>query len=929
MLQGTVNAVFSVYADEPDFFDDEEIRLLEEIGGDISFALDRFEAETLQNRAEEALLISEERFRSLYENSTVGMYRTTPDGHILMANPAAVKMLGFGSLDELKKRNLEHEGYEPDYSREQFRTQIEQNGFVHGLESAWKKKDGSTINVRESAKVVYGENGNVLYYDGTFEDITKWKQAEEALKHSEAENRAILNAVPDLLFRIQKDGTIVDFRAPSIDKLYVSPEMFLGKRINEVLPPQIAVPAYAAIEKSLQTKEVVLFEYELPMNGEIRSYEDRIVALNDNEALSIIRDITTRKRAETALKESEFLFKESQRVAFIGSYKTDFVKGFWESSEVLDSIFGIEQDYNRTVQGWLDIVHPDDREMMNQYLLQEVIAKQQRFDKEYRIIRKNDRQECWVHGLGDVTFDEQGNILSMIGTIQDITERITYEDELLKLRKAVETSGEIIFMTDQQGTFTYINPAFTTLYGFLPEEVIGKETPRILKSGKIASEGYKQFWDTLLNKTIFKGELINKTKEGKFVTIEASVNPILDEQRSIIGFLAIQEDITERKQLQEQYYRAQRMESLGTLASGIAHDLNNMLTPILLATELLGHKFRDEASQSLIATLESSAKRGKGIIQQILTFARGSQGERGIIQLKHIVREMEKIVNETFPKTVRCHADVQRELLPISGDATQIHQVLMNLCVNARDAMQNGGALLIKAENRSVDEEFARVHLDAKPGYYTTITVTDTGIGMSQEVLDKIFEPFFTTKEQGKGTGLGLSTVHSIVKNHGGFITVNSSINKGTSFTLFFPSIESPELMVDEQSKKDTPRGNGEHILVVDDEVLVRDIAKQTLELYGYTVTEAIDGTEAVAKYATQRSTIKIVLTDINMPVMDGYATIRALRKINPDVKIIAASGLAADFEILESTVGKIQAFIQKPYPPLSLLELLHEVLSQ
>ena len=244
------------------------------------------------------------------------------------------------------------------------------------------------------------------------------------------------------------------------------------------------------------------------------------------------------------------------------------------------------------------------------------------------------------------------------------------------------------------------------------------------------------------------------------------------------------------------------------------------------------------------------------------------------------------------------------------------------------DAMQNGGALLIKAENRSVDEEFARVHLDAKPGYYTTITVTDTGIGMSQEVLDKIFEPFFTTKEQGKGTGLGLSTVHSIVKNHGGFITVNSSINKGTSFTLFFPSIESPELMVDEQSKKDTPRGNGEHILVVDDEVLVRDIAKQTLELYGYTVTEAIDGTEAVAKYATQRSTIKVVLTDINMPVMDGYATIRALRKINPDVKIIAASGLAADFEILESTVGKIQAFIQKPYPPLSLLELLHEVLS-
>jgi len=729
LFKGTVNAVFSVYADEPDFFDEEEIRLLEEISGDISFALDRFEAEIKEKRSEEALL------------------------------------------------------------------------------------------------------------------------------RSEVENRAIINAVPDLLFKITKDGTIVDFRAPSVDELYVSPEMFLGKHIREVLPPQVATPAMEAIEQTLRTKEVVLFEYELLMHNELRSYEDRVVALNESEALSIIRDITTRKQAETALKESEFFFKESQRVASIGSYKLDAVKGYWDSSEVLDSIFGIDKQYSRNVQGWLDIVYPDDREMMNQYLMQEVIAKQQRFDKEYRIIRINDKQERWVHGLGNLAFDAQGNILTMIGTIQDITDRklseqvlkeneeryrglvesqnelvlrvdmegrftfvndayckkyglvreeilgkqsykplvhpddlpktleamkgldhppyritveqrtftvegvrwVEWEDcvirnekgeaveiqavgrdihdrklaeeELRKLRKAVEASGEIVFMTDNSGVFSYINPAFTALYGYTEDETVGKQTPRILKCGKLTLEHYQQFWNALLRKEIFKGELINKTKEGRLVTVEASANPILDEQGSIIGFLAIQKDITERKQLEEQYFRAQRMESLGTLASGIAHDLNNVLTPLLLGTELLRHKFRDEGSQAVIASLENAAKRGKGIIEQILTFARGSEGEKGLLQLKHIVREMEKIIRETFPKSIRCQIDVQRDLSPIIGNATQLHQVLMNLCVNSRDAMPHTGTLLLKAENKTIDEQFARLHIDAKPGTYTVVSVTDTGVG--------------------------------------------------------------------------------------------------------------------------------------------------------------------------------------------------------
>ena len=315
------------------------------------------------------------------------------------------------------------------------------------------------------------------------------------------------------------------------------------------------------------------------------------------------------------------------------------------------------------------------------------------------------------------------------------------------------------------------------------------------------------------------------------------------------------------------------------------------------------------------------------MVRQVLSFARGVEGARVALQPKHLIKEIVKILRETLPKSVEIKYQLPESLWMISADATQVHQVLMNLCVNARDAMPNGGTISISAENATVDENYARMHIEAKAGPFVVITVADTGLGMSPEVQGRIFEPFFTTKEMSKGTGLGLSTAMTIVKSHGGFINVYSEVGKGTQFALYFPALDLRDAAEAGGVRVDLPAGNGELILVVDDEEAIREITRGTLETFGYRVLTAADGTEAVALYAEQKNDIAVVLTDVVMPFMDGPATIRALLKMNPEVKIIAASGLPASQRSGEDSLQGVQAFLNKPYTAEKLLKALAEVL--
>jgi two-component system cell cycle sensor histidine kinase/response regulator CckA len=404
--------------------------------------------------------------------------------------------------------------------------------------------------------------------------------------------------------------------------------------------------------------------------------------------------------------------------------------------------------------------------------------------------------------------------------------------------------------------------------------------------------------------------------------------PVRSESGEVQGIAGFAEDITEQKVLQAQFLRAQRMESIGTLAGGIAHDLNNILAPILMAADMLKRRVDDEKSQKTLATIESSARRGADLVKQILTFARGVEGERLPLDPRQLLSDLEKIVRETFPKTIEMRYEVPDDLWNAPGDPTQLHQVLLNLLVNARDAMPDGGTLKVDAENVLMDENYCRMHLDAKPGAYVAIRVQDTGTGIPPALLEKIFEPFFSTKGVGKGTGLGLSTSLAIVKSHGGFINVYSERGKGTTFRICLPATPGESHPAVEGLHVEPPLGQGETILVVDDEASLREIAKETLEASGYHALTAADGSEAVVAYARSGSSIAAVLTDMKMPIMDGLATTRALKRIDPNVKVIITSGLGDSTDI-PSEGGVPYEFLSKPYTAEKLLAAVGRVLSK
>jgi hypothetical protein len=464
------------------------------------------------------------------------------------------------------------------------------------------------------------------------------------------------------------------------------------------------------------------------------------------------------------------------------------------------------------------------------------------------------------------------------------------------------------------------------LYGWKPEEALGAKYQDLLH--RSPSPEFDTASESLLKLGKWTGELTHVTKDGKEVTVQSSWTLVRDEEGMPGTVLVISTDITEKKKLEAHFLRAQRMESIGTLAGGVAHDLNNVLTPIILAVETLLQGKTDERSQKLLAMIESNAKRGADMAHQVLAFARGMEGVKVTIEPKHLIKEVEKIARETFPKSIRVEARTARDLTAVSGNATQLHQVLLNLCLNARDAMPNGGVLRITADNALIDEGYARMNPEAKPGKYVVLTVSDTGVGIAPENLPRVFEPFFTTKGIGMGTGLGLSTAAGIVKSHNGFVHAYSELGKGSEFRVYIPAIE-VGTEARKERKKELPVGNGETILIVDDESSVLEVTRSTLEAHGYKVLIAADGTEALAQYAKHSGEIQVVLTDMMMPYMDGAATIRALERMDPHVKIIASSGMIRTTGAPELGSSQVKAFIPKPYTAEKLLTTLREVLQR
>lgn len=648
-----------------------------------------------------------------------------------------------------------------------------------------------------------------------------------------------------------------------------------------------------------------------------------------------------------AFRESQAQLLESQKIAKLGSYELDLSTGIWTSTEILDSTFGIDENFERSVEGWASIIHPEDRQMIEDYFSTEVVEKVADFDKEYRIIRQNDQSERWVQGLGRLDCNDQGHPIRMHGTIQDITERKISEKLLAQSKAEFEaifnSITDAIVFVDLERKILMINPAFSSILGYELEEVKGQTTQFFYANpDDFVQQGKTRFHKGAKSRAPIY-EIDYCRKDGSVFTSETLGVPVKNENDEVIGFLGIIRDISERKKveneketLEAQLRQAHKMEAVGTLAGGIAHDFNNILAIILGNAELA--KLDISAPQTANHNIDQimiASKRAKSLIKRLLTFSRQEKGEKGLYYLCHLVEESLKTIRSTIPKSIslevnfptQCEEHVD-DLYLINSDPTQIHQLLMNLCVNAVDAMEEVGTLTITMEEVTFTDEIPASRHGILPGIYEYLSVSDTGHGMSQELAEKVFDPFFTTKEVGKGTGIGLSVVQGIINNHDGYIFVDSKPEQGTTFHMYFPAITKTKQ--DSEFAEDMQILTGsERVLFVDDEEMLAQAGKAMLEHLGYTVTSKTSSTEALEFIQNDPHGFDLVITDQAMPIMPGSEFAKQLLEIRPDIPIILCTGYSSKVDKEKALEIGIREFAFKPLDKREISLLIRKVLDE
>ncbi|MCU0569876.1 MAG: PAS domain S-box protein [Oculatellaceae cyanobacterium Prado106] len=898
-----------------------------------------------RQQANLALQESQQRLQTIFNQTFqfIGVLR--PDGILIDVNRVALEFIGV-QLPEVMGQPFWETPWWTHDPAQQAQLQVAINQAASGQfarhEFTHRRFDGTLATFDFSIKPVWSESGQVisLVAEGRNIDDRKLmeqqlqtalqKQAKIALQQSEAKFRHFAENSQKVIWIAQLN---------SLDNLYVSPayEQVWGRSTQSLIDrpdswlesvhPEDRDRVRIKLEQQRQGASSDLEYRIIRPDGSTRWIWDRGFAIHNEtgEVYSfggIAEDITERKRLET---EREHLLAQAeasrQQVVTILESITD---GFialdhdWRFTYVNAQAGHILQRNPADLLGkqvWSEFVDVAETAFYREY--HRAIAKQVTVEFEEFYAPLN----TWfaVHAYPSTD--------GLVAYFQDITQRKQAEEKIREQAMLIDVASDAIYVRDLANRIIFWNQGAEKLYGWPREEALNKNATDLLFTAQLPQ--LSQVLNTVFEQGVWQGELQKVTKSGNSVTVMSRLTLVQDADGTPRSILSVDTDMTEKKQLESQFLRAQRLESIGTLASGIAHDLNNILTPILAAAQLLPHKLPpvDASSQRLLEILEINARRGGDLVKQVLSFARGEEGQRIPLQVGHLLAEIGKIAQQTFPKSIRVQIQVPTSnLWLVQADATQLHQVIMNLCVNARDAMPQGGTLTIAAENCTLDETFVRMHLDAQVGCYLKMTIADTGSGIAPEVLDRIFDPFFTTKEQSKGTGLGLSTVLTIVKRHGGFVDVVTQVGKGTSFQVYLPTIQQGE----ERSVAalEYLEGNDELILVVDDETAIRQTVQEILESHHYRVLVAEDGIEAIALYAQHQSEIALVLLDLAMPSLDGFKVIETLSRFTPPVPMIAMSGLTSLQERVDAS-GRVQAFLAKPFTAQDLLSTVGHVLER
>jgi PAS domain S-box-containing protein len=905
-----------------------------------------FQDISTRRQGEEALRESEAELRTLAESMPQMVWMARADGWNTYFNQRWVDYTGL-SLEDSYGHGWWNTSFHPDDRQRAWEAwQQAIAGGEYNLECRLRAADGSYRWMLVRGLPVRDGEGHTVKWIGTCTDIDELKQAHEAAQRSESRQRALaadLEAERGRLIAAQAVAsigswetdlaTLAAFWSAETHRIFeAAPEQFAPTHAGflQLVHPEDRAAVDEAFARSLHEASSGTVEHRILMpDGRVKFVEERWQVVRNEHgeptrAIGTCQDISERRRDQDAIRMQAHMLDQIGQAVIA----TDTNGSITYANRFAGELYG-----------WAP------RDMLGQAIA-EVTIPQATQDQGREIMARLQRGEMWSgeflvqNRQGKVfpayvtdapVLDARGHLIGIVGISTDITERKQAEDEarqkdmLIRMAGrlthiggwAIEVPGERVFWSDE--LFEILDhprgtppPLVETLL-FYPDPWRHKMVAAV--------QACRQ------DGTPFDLQTEIVTTKGARKWVRVSAEAQRDVHGSITRVQGAFQDITEHKRLEQQYLRAQRMESVGTLASGIAHDLNNVLAPILLSIDLLQQDEHDAERLETLTTIEASAKRGAAMVGRLLSFARGADGRREDVQVPALIRELASIVRDTFPKNITFEHHLSPDVWAVQADATQLHQVLVNLCVNARDAMPEGGQITITAKNIVIEDSYAALNIDARSGPFVTIALEDTGTGISEEVIDQIFDPFFTTKEVGKGTGLGLATSLAIVRSHKGFIRVHSSPGTGTRFELYLPAQTSGAKRPWPVAAVGHPRGQGELVLVVDDEEAIRQIATRTLERFGYRVLLASDGAEAVALYALHQADIAVVLTDMMMPLMDGTATIRELVRLNPGVRIIAASGLAGDASPAGAAGARVLSFLRKPYTTGTLLTAIRGAL--
>jgi PAS domain S-box-containing protein len=804
-------------------------------------------------------------------------------------------------------------------------------------EYRFARADGTYVIVHDRAAILRNASGTAIRMSGEMRDITKSRHSADML--------TLLSAAVEQ----SADLVMITDRACTIQYVNAAFECHTGFSRKEAVGKSPRIIKSGAHDPEFYSRMMARINAGLVFrgefinrrkNGELYTESKTITPIKNTEGeiihfLSAGRDVSEQRRAEEELRSKTAFFEAQLNSTLSGIVLADhngrIVFSNKRFAEIWKVPLGVLDTPEEARHLALIAEMAKDPERFNR-LNDRVLAEPLEPSRNEVELKDGTVVDCYASPV----IGKDGSNYGRIWKYHDITPQKRALKELAEslalLDSTLESTVDGILVANGKGELTKFNRKFIEMWSLPPEIVASKDDEKALnfvlaqltdpdafvrKVRELYAHPDEESFDVL------------EFKDGRVFERYSQPHRIGDE---VIGRVWSFRDVSERRKLESRLLRTQRMESIGTLAGGVAHDLNNVLAPILISIELLKADSQGDPEQAkVIDAIRTSAQRGASLVRQVLTFARGFEGQKTAVDLSVLLVDFESLVRETFPRNIRIVSEAPTGLWRVTGDPTQLHQVLLNLAVNARDAMPTGGVLSILATNQLCDEASVLGHPEAKPGKFVRIAVDDTGHGIAPHIRDRVFEPFFTTKEVGKGTGLGLATVYAIVKSHGGFVTVSSKVGDGTTFIVHLPAEDRPAPVKPEAPAASSfyAKGQGETILVVDDEEPICRVLKRTLERCGYRVVTAFDGAKACDYYAQNWREVSLVLTDMMMPVMDGAATISTILSINPRARVIASSGLHVTENIAKAQSLGVRDFLSKPYEAAVVLGMVREALDR